>query len=120
MSVADGIVSAAGAALSGENLRGRTTLSARALQRLTEGVAKDAARVGARDVAVSLSDDAGALRVAVSVPVVVPSPAATILDQSARLRTGIIAGLEDLAGRRVSAVDIRFTGVQQSAERRVI
>lgn len=102
------------------SMAGRTTVSARALQRLTAGVAKDAARVGSGDVTVSLSDDAGALRVAVSVPVVVSSPASTIPEQSSRVRTGIIAGLEDLAGRRVSAVDIRFTGIQQPAERRVI
>lgn len=116
MSAAEGL---AGAVSPRDTHRGRTTISARALQRLTAGVAKDAARVGARDVAVSLSDDSGALRVAVSVPVVISTPVSTIPEQSARARAGIITGLEDLAGRRVSAVDIRFTGIQRTAERRV-
>lgn len=100
-------------------LRGRTALTARALQRLATGVAKDAAGVASRDVTVSLSDDSGALRVAVAVPVVIAVPAVTIIDQGARLRSGIIAGLGDLAGRRVSAVDVRFAGVRVPAERRV-
>lgn len=99
--------------------RGRTTLSARALQRLATGVAKDAARVHSRDVAVSLSDDDGALRVAVSAPVVVASPFSPIPDQSERLRTGIITGLAHLSGRHVNAVDIRFIGIRHHAERRV-
>lgn len=99
--------------------RGRTTLSARALQHLTRAVAKDAARVAADDVAVALSDDDGALRVSVVVPAVVGLPVMTIPQQSERLRAGIAEGLDELAGRRVGAVDIRFAGVRRMTERRV-
>jgi len=97
--------------------RGRTTLSARALQRVTTGVAKDAARLSADDVTVSLSDDSGGLRVVVALPVV--AAASTITEQGDQLRAGIIQGIADLAGRRVSAVDIRFTGVKRPDHRRV-
>lgn len=99
--------------------RGRTTFSARALQQLTTGLAKDAARVSARDIAIRLSDDNGDLRVSVVVPVVIATPSRSIDDQGGSLRAGIISGLGDLAGRRVSAVDVRFTGVKHAVERRV-
>ncbi|GAB3631972.1 hypothetical protein GCM10027421_13250 [Microbacterium shaanxiense] len=101
-------------------LRGRTTFSARALQHLATGLAKDAADVAARDVTVRLSDDAGDLRVSVVVPMLITKPSRSVDVQSRRLRAGIISGLADLAGRRVSAVDVRFTGVKHFTERRVI
>jgi len=101
----------------GRAQRGRNTFSARALQRVTVGVAKDAAQLSSRDVTVSLADDSGSLRVAVALPAVIA--ASTITEQGECVRAGVIQGLEDLAGRRVSAVDIRFSGVKQAAQRRV-
>ena len=100
--------------------RGRTMLSARALHRLAVGAVKDASRVRSSDVSVSLSDDAGALRVSVVVPAVIATPTIPIPDQSARVRAGVVAGLNDLAGRRVGAVDVRFAGVHRTEEGRVV
>ncbi|MGM7667665.1 hypothetical protein [Microbacterium sp. A93] len=105
--------------IAGEVLRGRTTLSARALQNLAVGVAKDAASVGQGEVAVTLSDDGGSLRVSVVVPALITTPAMSIPDQSARVRARIIVGMQEGAGRRVRAVDVRFAGVRRTAERRV-
>lgn len=110
--------------IAGDVLRGRTALSARALQNLAVGVAKDAARVGSGEVAVTLSDDAGALRVSVVVPALIMTPVVPIPEQGARVRAGIIAGMQELGGRRVGAVDVRFAGVRRmtlrnTAERRV-
>lgn len=100
--------------------RGRTTVSARALQHLATAVAKDAARVPARNVSVSLSDDEGALRIAVVTPVELTSPALTIPQQSERLRDGLVEGLSALAGRTVGSVDVRFSGVHRNTQRRVV
>lgn len=97
--------------------RGRTTVSARALQHLATAVAKDAARVPARDVSVSLSDDEGALRVTVVAPVELTTPALTIPEQSERLRDGLIDGLRSLAGRSVGSVDVRFSGVHRNTQK---
>lgn len=101
-----------------ESRPGRTTISARALQRLSAAVAMDAAEAGPRDVTVTLSDDAGSLRVGVVVPARLGVPVIPIPEQSARVREGVIAGMRDLGGRSVSSVDVRFVGVHRMAERR--
>jgi len=100
--------------------RGRTTVTVRALQHLAAALATDASQVPARDIAVRLSDDAADLRVSVVTPILITTPSRSVDEQSGRLRAGIISGLDDLAGRRVSAVDVRFTGVKHFAERRAI
>ncbi len=101
-------------------LAGRTILSARALQHLAVGVARDAARVSAKDVSVTLADHEGALIASVTVPVVFGPVANQSLDvQGAHLRRAMIAGLEDYAGRRVTSVNVRFSGVRNIKERRV-
>lgn len=111
----------AGAAPTDEVVRrGRTTVTVRALQHLAAALATDASQVPARDIAVRLSDDAADLRVSVVTPILITTPSRSVDEQSGRLRAGIISGLDDLAGRRVSAVDVRFTGVKHSAERRAI
>lgn len=99
--------------------RGRTTVSARALQRLATGLACDAARVPRRDVAVALSDDRGALRVSVTVPVALAAfGGSTILDRGEDLRRAVIDGMRELADRAVGTVDVRYSGVRRPAERR--
>lgn len=99
---------------------GRTTIRPRAVQHLAAGLVRDTARVSARDISVTLSDDAGALTVSVVLPAVVSEPPLTIPEQSERLRAGLIAGLQDLAHRTVGCVDIRFSGVKNPTERRVV
>ncbi|MBO0982200.1 hypothetical protein [Microbacterium sp. SD291] len=100
--------------------RGRTTVSARALQRLAAGLARDAARVSRRDVGVALADDRGGLRVSVTVPVALAAVGGgTILDRGEDLRHAVIDGMRELADRAVSTVDVRYSGVRRLAERRV-
>lgn len=103
-----------------EQARGRTTVSARALQHLATGLARDAARVPRRDVAVSLADERGRLRVSVTVPVALSAgDGRTLIDSGEELRRGVIEGMRDLAGRTVGVVDVRFSSVRRISERRV-
>ncbi|MBW8761811.1 MAG: hypothetical protein JF592_04385 [Microbacterium sp.] len=99
---------------------GRTTVSARALQHLATGLARDAARVPRRDVAVALSDERGQLRVSVTVPVALADDGGRSLVASAEgLRSTVIGGMRELAGRAVGTVDVRYSGVRKISERRV-
>lgn len=97
---------------------GRTTFTARALQRVAIGIAHDIARVSARDVAVQLSDQRGALRVTVTVPVAT-GRAVNVIDSSEELRRGLVEGMRELAGREVRTVDVRYAGVRRISEKRV-
>lgn len=99
--------------------RGRTTISERALRRLAVGIAGDAGRVSARDVRVDLADAQGSLRAAVAVPVALGDEATTIDERSDTLRRAMVDRMLDLAGRRVSIVDVTFTGVRRIERRRV-
>lgn len=99
---------------------GRTTVSARALQHLATGLARDAARVARRDVAVVLADEQGRLRASVTVPVrLAAGNPRTLVDSGNELRRGVIEGMQELAGRAVSTVDVRYSGVRRISERRV-
>lgn len=99
---------------------GRTTVSARALEHLAVGLARDLARVPRRDVSVALADDQGSLRVSVTVPVALQgSRRESVVDSGAALRHGLISGMQELAGRTVGTVDIRYSGVRKIAETRV-
>lgn len=99
---------------------GTTIFTARALQRLAVGIAHDAARVAAGDVGVKLSDRRGALRISVTVPVAdTAEHDANLVDRSGDLRRRLIEGMQDLAGRDVGAVDIRYSGVRRNIEKRV-
>ncbi|RLP82304.1 hypothetical protein D9V34_10975 [Mycetocola lacteus] len=103
------------------NLIGRTTVTGRALQHLAVGLVRDAARVTAQDVSVSFSDEAGALKATVTVPVALGQrPGDTLITRAEALREAVIRGLESLAGRTVSVVDIRYSGVREVRERRVL
>lgn len=111
----DGAAEAATVAVSGS-----TTFSARALQRLAVGIVRDAAGVTVRDVGVQLSDQGGALRISVTVPVARGGgQASNLVEQGDALRRTLIDGMRDLAGRDVKTVDIRYAGVRRSREKRV-
>ncbi|KJQ55118.1 hypothetical protein [Microbacterium sp. SA39] len=99
---------------------GTTTFTGRALQRLATGIAGDAARVSARDVSARLSDERGALRVSLTVPVALSAErGGTIVDDGDALRRTVIERMRELCGRTVAVVDIRYSGVRRLAERRV-
>lgn len=99
---------------------GTTTFTARALQHLAVGLARDAARVPTRDVTAQLSDERGALRITVTVPVALGAGAgANLVDSGANLRNALVEGMRRLAGREVSTVDVRYSGVRRHTEKRV-
>lgn len=99
---------------------GRTTISARALQHLATGLARDAARVPRRDVAVVLSDERGRLRVSVTVPVALADDRGrSVLQGADAVRLRVVDGMRELAGRTVGTVDVRYSGVRRISERRV-
>jgi hypothetical protein len=101
-------------------VRGTTTFTSRALQRLASGIASDTARVSVRDVSVNLADERGALRVSVTVPVAITGASgATIVERGEELRRGVIDGMKELAGRSVGMVDVRYAGVRRITEKRV-
>ena len=109
---------AAGAVVS--RVPGTTTFSARALQRLAVGIAHDAARVAVGDVGVQLSDRRGALRISVTVPVAeTAGQGANLVDRGEEVRQRLVDGMRELAGREVGSVDIRYTGIRRSIEKRV-
>lgn len=99
---------------------GRTTITARALDRLATGIASDAARVPARDVSLTLADERGALRATVTVPVSIRlGDTATLTQRADEVRRAVIDGMHDLTGRKVASVDVRYSGVRRDNERRV-
>ncbi|WP_217178640.1 hypothetical protein [Streptomyces sp. AC495_CC817] len=99
--------------------RGRTTITARALHRLATGVAGETARVPAREVSMDLSDAGGALRAAVVVPVALAEgDSIPLAERADGLRRAVIGRMDELAGRRVVAVDVRFAGVHTIREGR--
>lgn len=99
---------------------GRTTISARALEHLATGLARDSARVRRRDVTVSLADERGRLRVSVTVPVALTADAGrSLVERGEELRRDVIEGMQELAGRAVIAVDVRYAGARRIRERRV-
>jgi hypothetical protein len=55
----------------------------------------------------------GVLRVSVSMPAIVSRVEnTTIVDEAARVRTAVIAGMDRLAGRQVGAVDVYFSTLE--------
>lgn len=102
----------------GDVVVGTTTITARALQRLAVGIVHDVARVPTRDVGVQLSDLRGAVRISVTVPVA-PEHGLNLVDSGEELRRDLIEKMQTLAGREVSTVDIRYSGVRRSTEKRV-
>ncbi|GAA4708507.1 hypothetical protein APR04_004564 [Promicromonospora umidemergens] len=120
MTASDRFVEAESGAETEAEVAGATRISARALEHLAVCLVRDAAHVQHRQVSVRLADDDGGLTVWVSVPVAVgPNTAGSAAERGSRLRRGVIVGMRDLAGRTVTAVDVRFSGVHQVSGRRV-
>lgn len=112
--------------------RGRTRVTARAIDRVATAVAADELGVAARSVSVAVSDDSGLLELVVDSPLRVPAlsrvrddPEAvklgggTVLERAARAQDGIRGRVSELTGSRVSRVTVRLTGVSITPERRV-
>ena len=95
---------------------GRTTITARALHRLAIGVVSDAAGVRIDRVRVELEDQRGSLRVSVTVPVLL-GRSDDLVQRGSGIRRRVISSLEDLAGRRATAVDVRFSGIERTDRR---
>ena len=89
---------------------GGTTISALALERLAVGLVRDAAHAHSREITVRLSDGGGALRIAVTLPVILGRAATgSIAERGAALRREVIEGMRALAGRTVGVVDVRYS-----------
>jgi hypothetical protein len=105
--------------------RGRTTITARAVRRVVAAVTADALEVPATDVAVTLTDDAGALAVEARTPIRVPALAArdeaggTLLERLTDAQTQVRDRVLDLTGSTVGRVDLRITGARIQGRRRV-
>lgn len=99
---------------------GRTTITARALNRLAVGIVRDASRADATDVSLQLSDDSGALRARVTMPIVIEADDRLTVEQRAEhVRDEFVDRMNALAGRTVRRVDIRYSGVRQTQQSRV-
>jgi len=113
-------MSAAAAHAVGPALRGRTTLTARALHRLAVGIVASASGADPREVALRWDDADGGLHATVTLPLRMGTAAGqTLQEQGASVRTSLVTGMAERAGRRVDGVDLRFTGVRREDTRRV-
>lgn len=111
---------AAVAHTAGSALRGRTTLTARALHRLAVGIVTSASGADPREVTLRWDDADGGLHATVTLPLRVENAAGrTLQEQGASVRTSLVTGMAERAGRRVDAVDLRFAGIHREDERRV-
>jgi hypothetical protein len=112
--------------------RGRTTISARALNKLVSAVAADALGIHPTRVGTTITDDRGSLALTVSAPIRIVSLTRVARDPSSVTRTGgtILERAEqarhhihqragELTGSVVSRVSVRLTGVDITAEERV-
>lgn len=101
-------------------LPGRTHITARALDRLAAGLARDAADVSLRHVKTNLADSSGELAVSVAVPIALGGGSGgTVTERGEKVREGVRRGMRELAGRTVNEVEVTFTGVLRTQERRV-
>lgn len=112
--------------------RGRTTISARALDRVAAAVSADALGVDAREVSVSLTDHAGDLAIDVRSPIRILSLArvaadphavdrsgGTILERAAQAQERIGSRVGQLTGSTVGPVVVRLTAAIITPEERV-
>ncbi|VXB78229.1 conserved hypothetical protein [Microbacterium sp. 8M] len=100
--------------------RGRTILTGQALRHLAVALVAEASGAPAREISVRWTDDRGGLHAAVSVPLMLGDAAErTLADRGADLRSALMAGMAERAGRRVGGVDLRYTGVRRIQSRRV-
>ncbi|WP_221585192.1 hypothetical protein [Microbacterium sp. G2-8] len=99
---------------------GRTTITERALVSLAVGVVREAAGVSTEAVSVRLADDRRGLRASVEVPVALATGRhATIVERADSVRSAVTDTFGELSGRRIDAVDIRFTRALRPQEGRV-
>lgn len=112
--------------------RGRTTVTSRALSRVTAVVAAEALGIAPRSVHVDLSDQDGLLAIRVSAPARIPALArmrddpslvahggGTLLERAAKARTTIGDRVTELTGTVVARVAVDLTGVEIGEGRRV-
>ncbi|WP_295011771.1 hypothetical protein [uncultured Microbacterium sp.] len=99
--------------------QGRTTIAARALRRVSETLVASAGHVPAGSVSVHLEDDRGALRADVVLPLDREHGARTLAERGEDVREAVIGGMDRLAGRRLSRVDVRFTAPKEKERRTV-
>lgn len=89
---------------------GRTLVTAKALRHLAALLAGQAAEVPPRRVEAVLSDEDAALRIELTLPVRAALPG-SLVERAQLVRWQVAEGMERLASRSVSAVDVRFAGV---------
>jgi hypothetical protein len=112
--------------------RGRTIVTARALNSLVCALTADIFGIAARAVRVDLSDQHGLLAVTIRTPVrvtalttpgrqpgVAGASGGTLVQQAANAQTMIRWRVTELAGTQVAHVTIRFTGIDTEEESRV-
>ncbi len=102
--------------------RGRTTVRPQALRHLVEAVVAEEAGVPATLVRASLADDRGELAVSVTAPVDLTVPgehARTLVERASSIAETVRTRVDAMSGRSVDRVDVRFSGVRRSRERRV-
>lgn len=103
-------------------LSGRTAIRPQAIRRVAEAVAAELAGVPAERVSAELSDWYGRLSVSVTTPL---DPAAgvsaadTIVTRAAAIVDAVASRVDALTGRTVGRVDVRFSGIRTTKERRV-
>ena len=112
--------------------RGRTTIAARAVEKVVRAVTADQFSVDPKRVSADLTDDGGRLDLAVATPIrVVPigrvqeDPQAlakaggSITDRASRGEAAIIEQVGTITGSTVSRLALRITGADIKQERRV-
>lgn len=112
--------------------RGRTKISARALNQVTSAVSASALGVEARRIGVDLADERGELVLTVSAPIrivaldrisrdrsVIARTGGTILERAARAQGEIRNAVADLTGYRIARVVVRLDSADIRQEDRV-
>ena len=114
------------AAVTADQIRGRTTISSRAVRRVVSAVTADALNVKAFEVSVELADDRGSLTVVAKSPIHVAPlreqsgrSAGTLLERLSAAQTTIRERCLQLTGSTIGRVDLRITGVDLRQGKRV-
>lgn len=112
--------------------RGRTVISARAIERVVRAVTAEQFGVDTKSVSADLTDEGGRLDLAVRTPVRVVSigrlqddaraierSGGSVVERAARSEAAIIEQVGTITGSAVSKLAVRFTGAVIRQERRV-
>lgn len=106
-------------------VRGRNTITSRAVRRVVSAVTAEELGVKASEVSVGLSDARGDLTVTASAPIHVAPLGAdarqsgTVLERLSSAQTTIRERCLQLTGSTISRVDLHITGAQLDERRRV-